>query len=102
MRSQGRAEHRRRARSDTQDNTTWERERAAVLLLQDREHHLQDVRQARAAWRQQAARAPQTLVVTAGEKHAEPKPQRWGRWGKPERGAHAGRVPHAGRGPTRS
>jgi hypothetical protein len=84
IRSQGRAENRRRERSDTQENTAWQHERAALmLLLQDREHHIQDLRQERDAWRQQAERAQQMLLVTAGAQPEEPKPTRWWRWGRP-------------------
>ena len=83
LRSQGRAENSRRERSDTQENTAWKHEREALmLLLHDREHHIQDLRQERDAWRQQAERAQQTLLVTAGAKHEEPKPKWWWRWGK--------------------
>jgi len=84
LRSQGRAENSWRERSNTQENTGWERERDLLLmLLQDREHQLQDLRQERDAWRQQAERAQQTLLLTAGEKHGESKPKRWWRWGRP-------------------
>jgi hypothetical protein len=84
IRLQGRTENTRRARSDTQENTAWERERALLMtLLQDREHQIQDVRQERAAWRQQAERAQQTLMLTAGAQHEEPQAKRWWRWRKP-------------------
>ncbi len=40
----------RRERSDTQEKTVWERERALLMtLLQDREHQIQDLRQERDA-----------------------------------------------------
>jgi hypothetical protein len=84
IRSQGRTENTRRERSDTQENTAWERERALLMtLLQEREHQIQDLRQERAAWRQQAARAQQTLMLTAGAQHEEPQAKRWWRWRKP-------------------
>jgi excisionase family DNA binding protein len=84
LRSQGRAENSQRERLDTQENTGWERERdLLMMLLHDREHQIQDLRQERDAWRQQAERAQQTLLVTAGEKHEEPKLKRWWRWGRP-------------------
>jgi len=53
-----------------------------MLLLHDREHQIQDLRQERDAWRQQAERAQQTLLLTAGEKKEEPKPKRWWQWGR--------------------
>ena len=81
MRSQGRAENSLRERSGTKENTAWKHEREVLMmLLHDREHHIQDLRQERDAWRQQAERAQQTLLLTAGAKHEEPK--RWWRWGK--------------------
>jgi hypothetical protein len=84
IRSQGRTENTRRERSDTQENTAWERERALLMtLLQDREHQIQDLRQERAAWRQQAEGAQQTLMLTAGAQHEEPQAKRWWRWRKP-------------------
>ena len=84
IRSQGRTENSPRERSDTQENTGWERERDLLtMLLHDREHHIQDLRQERDAWRQQAERAQQTLLLTAGEKKEAPKPKRWWRWGRP-------------------
>jgi excisionase family DNA binding protein len=84
MRSQGRAENSPRERSDTPENTGWERERnLLMMLLQDREHQIQDLRQERDAWRQQAERAQQTLLLTAGAKHEEPQVRRWWRWRKP-------------------
>src|SRR6266436_585708 len=82
IRSQRRTENRRQERSTTQENATWEREREALmLLLHDREHQRQDVRQERAAWRQQAERAQQTRLWTAGAQHEEPQSKRWWRWG---------------------
>jgi hypothetical protein len=53
------------------------------MLLQDREHPIQDLRQERDAWRQQAERAQQMLLLTAGAQPEEPKPTRWWRWGRP-------------------
>ena len=83
LRSQGRTENSPRERSDTQENTGWERERdLLMMLLHDREHQIQDLRQERDAWRQQAERAQQTLLLTTGEKKEEPKLKRWWRWGK--------------------
>jgi len=83
IRSQGRAENSARERSDTQEKTAWERERETLMmLLHDREHQIQDLRQERDAWRQQAERAQQTLLLTAGAKHEEPESQRWWRWWK--------------------
>ena len=42
---------------DTQEKTAWERERdLLMMLLQDREHQRQDVRQERDAWQPQAER----------------------------------------------
>jgi hypothetical protein len=62
----------------------WERERDTLMLpLHDREHQIQDLRQKRDAWRQQAERAQQTLLLTAGAQHEEPPSKRWWRWGKP-------------------
>ena len=83
IRSQGRTENRARERWDTQGKTDWERERdALLLLLHEREHQIQDLRQERDAWRQQAERAQQTLLLTAGAQPEEPKSKRWWRWGK--------------------
>ena len=83
IRSQGRAENSLGERLDTQKKTAWERERDLfMMLLHDRDHQIQDLRQERDAWRQQAERAQQTLVLTAGEKQEEPKPKRWWRWGR--------------------
>jgi hypothetical protein len=84
MRSQGRPENTVRERSDTQENTAWERERDLwMTLLQDRAHQRQDLRQERDAWRQQAERAQQTRLLTTGAKHEEPQAKRWWRWRKP-------------------
>jgi hypothetical protein len=83
IRSQGRTENSARERLDTQVKTAWERERdTLMLLLHDREHQIQDLRQERDAWRQQADRAQQTLLLTAGTKHDEPKAKQWWRWRK--------------------
>jgi hypothetical protein len=83
IRSHGRTENSHRERADTQENTAWQHERDALLmLLQDRERQIQDLRQERDAWRQQAERAQQTLLVTAGAQHEAPQPKRWWRWGK--------------------
>jgi hypothetical protein len=83
IRSQGRTENTMRERSDTQEKTAWERERNLfMMLLQDREHQIQDLRQERDAWQQQAERAQQTLLLTAGAHPKEPPAKRWGRWGK--------------------
>ena len=80
IRSQGRTENSARERLDTQAKTAWERERETLMmLLHDREHQIEDLRQERDAWRQQAERAQQTLLLTAGEKKEEPKPKRWWR-----------------------
>jgi hypothetical protein len=54
-----------------------------MTLLQDREHQIQDLRQDRDAWRQQAERAQQTLLLTAGAQHEEAQAKRWWRWRKP-------------------
>jgi hypothetical protein len=84
IRSRGRMGNRSQERLDTQEKTAWERERETLLrLLHDRDHQIQDLRQERDAWRQQAERAQQTLLLTAGAKHEEPKAKRWWRWGKP-------------------
>jgi hypothetical protein len=84
IRSQGRTENIMRERSDTQEKTAWERERGLLMmLLQDREHQIQDLRQDRDAWQQQAAHAQQALLLTAGAKHEEPTSKRWWRWRKP-------------------
>ena len=84
IRSQGRAENSLQERLDTHEKTSWERERdTLMLLLHDREHQIQDLRQERDAWRQQAERAQQTLLLTAGAKHEEPQAKRWWRRGKP-------------------
>jgi hypothetical protein len=57
-----------RERSDTQEQTAWERERALfMMLLQDREHQIQDLRQERDAWQQQAVRTADALVDRRGE-----------------------------------
>ena len=83
IRSQGRTENSARERLDAQEKTAWEHERDTLLLmLQEREHQIQDLRQDRDAWRQQAERAQQTLLLTAGAKHEEPKSKRWWRWRK--------------------
>ena len=83
IRSQRRTENTVRERSDTQEKTAWERERALLMtLLQDREHQIQDLRQERDAWRQQAERTQQTFLLTAGAKHEEPQAKRWWRWRK--------------------
>ena len=84
IRSQGRAENSLQERLDTHEKTSWERERdTLMMLLHDREHQIQDMRQERDAWRQQAERAQQTLLLTAGAKPEEPPAKRWWRWGKP-------------------
>jgi excisionase family DNA binding protein len=83
IRSRGRTGNSSRERLDTQEKTAWKRERETLLvLLHDREHQIQDLRQERDAWRQQAERAQQTLLLTAGAKHEEPKSKRWWRRGE--------------------
>jgi hypothetical protein len=83
IRAQGRTENTGRERSDTQEKTAWDRKRDLfMMLLQDREHQIQDLRQERDAWQQQAERAQQTLLLTAGAQPKEPPAKRWWRWGK--------------------
>jgi excisionase family DNA binding protein len=84
IRSQGRSENGSQERLNTQENAGWERERdLLMMLLHDREHQIQDLRQERDAWRQQAERAQQTLLLTTGSKAEEPPARRWWRWRKP-------------------
>src|SRR2546428_13567066 len=46
IRSQGRAENSLQERLDTHEKTSWERERdTLMMLLHDREHQIQDMRQ---------------------------------------------------------
>ncbi len=81
IRSQGRYENGKSERSDTLEKTSWERERnLLMMLLQDRERQIQDLRQERDAWRQQAEHVQQTLVLTAGAKPEKPSTRRWWRW----------------------
>jgi hypothetical protein len=47
-----------------------------MMLLYDREHQIQDLRHERDAWRQQAERAQQMLLLPAGEKEEEPPGKR--------------------------
>jgi excisionase family DNA binding protein len=83
LRSRGRSGNRTRERWDSQEKTAWERERETLLLLlHEREQQIQDLRQERDAWRQQAERAQQTLLLTAGAQHEAPTSKRWWRWGK--------------------
>jgi hypothetical protein len=57
-----------RTYSDTPEKMAWEREHdTLMLLLHNREHQIQDLRQERDAWRQQAARAADTLVDGGGK-----------------------------------
>jgi hypothetical protein len=65
-------------RTDTAREQVLEAQLEAMReLLAEREREVQDLRTDRDAWRTQAERTAQTLLLTAGETRARPPKKRW-------------------------